>query len=158
MKPTRTMLALFVAAFVLPMTAVGQDEEASGENVVAASQKSAGELRRDLWKAEKDFFAMYNKLNDDNLYDVRCSKEVPTGSVIKTQTCRPKFLSRALKDGKIKKDADLQSDPEVANNIATFRKNMDSLIATNPELRSAAIALNEAQARLVADKERRANN
>ena len=99
MKLTRTILALFVTVLVLPTAAVGQDDEVI-ENIIVASQKSPGDLRRDLWRSEKDFYSIYNKLNDDSLYDVHCIKEAPTGSVIKSQIriCkrpRPRSIWRA---------------------------------------------------------------
>ena len=157
MKLTRTILALFATVLVLPMAAVGQDDEAT-ENIIVASQKSPGDLRRDLWRAERDFFSMYNKLNDDSLYDVHCTKEAPTGSVIKSHVCRPKFLHRALKDGKVNSATNLDTNSDIAGKDATFRKNLATLVAANPDLQTAAATLNEAHAQLTADGERRANN
>ena len=157
MKLTHTILALFVTGLVLPMAAVGQDEGVV-ENIVVASQKSPGDLRRDVSRSEKDFYSIYNRLNDDSLYDVYCTREAPTGSVIKSQVCRPKFLARAIKEGKVNYATDLDANPIIAGNIATFRKNLETLVAANPELQTAAATLNLTNARLMADKERRANN
>jgi hypothetical protein len=46
MKQTRTILALFIAVFALPMAAIGQDEQASNdeaiEDIVVVGQKSMG--------------------------------------------------------------------------------------------------------------------
>ena len=42
MKPTRTILALFVAVLALPMAAVGQDEEASTS--VAANDEAIDDI------------------------------------------------------------------------------------------------------------------
>lgn len=154
MKLTRSILALTVVVMTLPTVASGQGESAStqaDENIVLASQKSPRELRRDLWQAEKDFYAIYNRLNDDGLYDVRCSREAPTGSVIKIQTCRPKFLDRALREGEIKNAESLASNTEITEKMATFRENLEALVAENPELQSAATTLNLAHARLEAN-------
>jgi hypothetical protein len=166
MKLTRTILVLFATFLVLPMAAAGRDDASTeltpdndvSDNIVVASQKSLGDLRRDLWRAEKDFYSMYNELNDDNLYDVLCSTEIPTGTVLRSQVCRPKFLDRALKDGKIKNASNLESNPEIAHQIATFRKNLESLVAENGDLQAAAVALNLAHARLEAGSERKSNN
>ena len=89
MKPTRTILALFVAVLALPMAAIGQDEEASTE-IVVIGQKSLAEIRRDVFEAEEDFYALFNKLNDEKDYDVRCFYEKPTGTRIKNHVCRAK--------------------------------------------------------------------
>ena len=157
MKLTRTILALFVAVLVLPMAAVGQDDEVS-ENIVVASQKSSSDLRRDLWRSEKKFYSMYNKFNDDSLYDVRCVREAPTGSVIKSQVCRPRFLERAIREGKINYSTDLDSNSTLESQISTFRKNLETLVAANPDLKAAAATLNSAHDQVAADKERRDNN
>ena len=166
MKLIRTILVLFVTLLVLPIAAAGRDNVSTeltpdnevSDNIVVASQKSRGDLRRDLWRAEKEFYSIYNELNDDNLYDVQCSIEIPTGTVIRSQVCRPKFLDRALKDGKIKNASNLESNPEVAHQIATFRKNLETLVGEDRDLRAAAVTLNLAHARLEADSERKTNN
>jgi len=167
MKLTRTILALFVTALVSPMAAIGQDEDVStnvtsndevSENIVIASQNSPGDLRRNLRRSEKDFYSLYNKLNDDSLYDVRCTKEAPTGSVIRSQVCRPKFLEKAIREGKVNYATDLDSNSIIAGQIATFRKNLETLVAANSDLQTAAATLNLAHDQLTADSERKANN
>ncbi len=167
MKLTRTILALFVTVLVLPTVAVGQDEDVSTEvtsddevieNIVVASQKSPRELRRDVSRSEKDFYSIYNKLNDDSLYDVHCKREAPTGSVIMSQVCRPRFLDRAIREGKVNSATNMDSNSTIAGQIATFRKNLETLVAANPDLQTAAATLNLAHAQLTANTERRANN
>ena len=167
MKLTRTNLALIIAVLVLPTAALGQDEDVSTEvspngeateTIRVASNKSPGALRRDLWRAEKKFYSLYNKLNDDSLYDVSCTKDAPTGSVIPVQTCRPEFLDRAIREGEIKSGSNPNADPDLARKIATFRENMAVLISENPDLQSAVATLNSAHAQVEADKERRAKN
>ena len=158
MKLTHTLLALLVAVLALPMAAVGQDEEVSTENIVVASEKSLKGLRQDLWRSEDDFYSLYNKLNDDNLYDVRCVYEAPTGSRIKNQVCHPVFLSKAISRGAITRATNLDTNPVIADKMAKFREKLDTLIAANPELQATAVTYNTARARLMAQSERRANN
>ena len=167
MKLTHTLLALLVAVLALPMVAVGQDEEVSTEvasddeaieNIVVASQKSPKELRKDLWRSEDDFYSLYNKLNDDNLYDVRCVYEAPTGSRIKSQVCRPVFLSRAISRGDVTGATNLNTNPVIADKMAKFQEKLDTLIAANPELQATAVTYNTARVRFMAQSDRRANN
>jgi len=167
MKLTHTLLALLVAVLALPMAAVGQDEEVSTEvasddeaieNIVVASQKSLKGLRQDLWRSEDDFYSLYNKLNDDNLYDVRCVYKAPTGSRIKNQVCRPVFLSKAISRGDITSVTNLDTNPVIADKMAKFRQKLGTLIAANPELQATAVTYNTARARFMAQSERRANN
>jgi len=167
MKLTHTTLALFVAVLALPMSAVGQDEEVSSEatsadralgNTVLASRKTSAELRRDLDKSEAEFYSLYNKLNDDNLYDVRCRYEAPVGTRIKNHVCRPVFLSRAISSGDITRVTNLETNPVIADKMATYRKKMDVLIADNPELQAAVVTFSTARTQYMAQSEKGTNN
>lgn len=161
MKLTFSILALFVSvSFSTAAAAEDEDfsarvapEEEAAESIVVASQKSADELRRDFWRAERDFYSIYNTLNDDGRYDVRCTKEAPTGSVLKIQMCRPKFLDKAFREGRIINSEHLDPNSEIAGKIATFQQNLKTLVADNPDLQTAATTLNLAHARLDAVQE-----
>ncbi len=166
MKQTHTLLGLLVVVLALPMAAVGQDENVSTEvasddeaieNIVVAGQKSEAGLRRDLWQVEDDFYSLYSKLNDDNLYDVRCSNEAPTGSRIKTQVCRPEFLSRAISRGQINRMTNLDTSPVIAAKMTKFRQTLNTSIAANPELQAAAVTYNTARTRFIAQSEKSTN-
>ncbi len=152
MKLTQTFLVVAMA-LASPMAAFGEDDQAT-ENTVVVSQKSTAELRSELWKFEDEFYALYNKLNDDNLYDVRCTQEAPTGSRIKQQICRPVFLTRALSRGKIDRNTNLETNPAMASKFATYRQKMASLMAANQELQAAAARFSTARAEYMAQTER----
>ena len=86
------------------MAAAGQDEDASTGvasndeiivDTVVVGQKSKSEMRRDVFQAEEDFYSVYNKLNDDKEYDVRCFYEKRTGTNIKNHVCRARFVTKA---------------------------------------------------------------
>lgn len=166
MTPTRTISALIFAVLALPTAAVGQDEisretaadNAAIESSAAASQKSMADLREDVWQSEDDFYTLYNKLNDDSLYDVRCSNEAPIGSRIKTHVCRPVFLLRALSRGEINRMTNLEKNPAIAEKMARFREKLGTLIAANPELQAAADTFTSARALYMAQSESEASN
>lgn len=156
MELTHKILALFVAMLALPMAAVGQDGEAPTrlasvdqpiDNIVVSGQKSQAMLRQELWKAEDDFYSLYNSLNDDGLYDVRCVDEAPIGSRIKVQVCRPVFVSRAISDGDVINVTNLNTNPVIAGEMATYREKMNTLIAANPELKVAVTTFGTARGR-----------
>lgn len=151
---------LFVA--VLPMAAVGQDEEAStalasnaetiDDNVVV-DQKSLAELRRDAYKAEEEFYSVYNKLNDDKEYDVRCRYETPTGTRAKNHVCRARFVTNAYERharrnrNSLSRVANQDADPILVEKTAKFQEKLETLIAVNPELQEALGRYNTALAR-----------
>ena len=162
---------LFVAA--LPMAAVGQDEEASTgvtsndetiEDNVIVAQKSLAELRRDTFQAEEDFYALYNKLNDDKEYDVRCFYEKPTGTNIKNHVCRARFVTKAYERharrnrNDVTRIANQDASPVPAEKTARFQEIMETLIAANPELQAALVRYNTARAQFFAKRQENASN
>lgn len=163
MKPIRKYLPLFVAALVLPMAANGQDEEASNgdvvDNIVVVGEKSLAELRREVYQAEEDFYALYNKLNDDNEYDVRCFYETATGTHIENHVCRARFVSKAFSAHAARNRNDMSrvanqdSNPAFAAKTAKYQEKLETLIAANPELQEALIRYNTLRAQFVAQRE-----
>jgi len=167
MKPTRTTLALFVAVLAFPIAAAGKDGEASTtmasneetlDNIVVVSKKSASALRRDVFDAEDEFYALFNKLNDDNEYDVRCFYEIPTGSRLKNHICRAKFLSGAYASqaGRGRNNmtgvTDLSANPGIARKTAVYQEKMETLVAANPDLLAALVRFSTAQDLFMADR------
>jgi len=158
MKPTRTILALFIAVLALPMAAIGQDEEASTE-IAVIGQKSLAEIRRDVFQAEEDFYVLFNKLNDEKDYDVRCFYEKPTGTRIKNHVCRAKFVTKAFERharrnrNNLSSVANQGSDPVLAEKSAKYQEKMETLIAANPDLEAALIRYNTLRAEFMAKRE-----
>jgi hypothetical protein len=169
MKPTHTIWALFVAILAVPMAAVGQDEEASTElasgddaveDIVVLGQKSVAELRRDVFRSEEDFYSIYNKLNDDNEYDVSCFVETPTGTRIKNHVCRARFITNAYSEQAGRRRAtatrlaqNQDENPVIAEKTAKFQKKLETFVATDPELQAALVRYNTARARFKAEHE-----
>jgi hypothetical protein len=149
MKPTHSILALIVAVSALPMAAAGQADEAI-DDIVVTGQKSTAALRRDMIQAEDDFYAIYNKLNDDNEYDVRCRYESPTGQRKKYRVCRPKFFSKARNREDLTRGVDPNTDPVIAEKLEKLQEKMETLTAANPELQEAMARYNSVRAEFVA--------
>ena len=152
MRSSHTVLALVVAVMALPLAAFGQDDGVADE-IVVASQKSTAALRRDLDQAEDDFYSLYNELNDDNEYDIRCRREAPTGVRKKTKVCRPLFLSKDRGREDKTRSINLESDPIISAKLDKLQENLESLVAANPELQAAMVRYNKAQAQLTARTE-----
>lgn len=173
MKPTHTILALFATVLALPMAAIGQDEMASTglaendetiEDIVVVGQKSMADLRRDVFQAEEDFYSVYNELNDDPDYHVRCFYERTTGTRINNHVCRARFVSKAYSAHASRNRNDLtrvanqDANPVVAEKTAKFQEKMETLVAANPELMAAFVRYNEARAVYFAEREERGAN
>ncbi len=173
MKPIRTILALFVAVLALPMAAVGQDEEASTamasndetiDNIVVVGQKSLADMRRDVFQAEEDFYSVYNQLNDDKDYDVRCFYEKPTGTNIKNHVCRARFVTKAFERharrnrNNLSSVANQSADPIMAEKTAKYQVKLETLVAANPELQTALVRYTTLRAQFMAEREGIASN
>ena len=128
------------------------EEDADIDNIIVTGEKSVGELRRDLFKAEAEFYSLYNKLNDDNDYDVRCRMESVTGNRTKHQVCRPVFFSEARnRRENLNRAIDPATDPTLQTKLATLQEKVETLVASNPDLMVAMNNFNTARARLAAN-------
>jgi len=168
MKPNRTILALFIAVWALPMAAVGQAGESSTgatsnngtiDDTVVVGQKSISDLRRDVYQAEEDFYAVFNRLNDERDYNVRCFYEKATGTNIKNHVCRARFVTKAYSSHAARNGNDLSrvanqgNNPAMVQKTAKFQGKMETLIAANPELQEALIHYNTQRSQFVAQRE-----
>ena len=173
MKPTIKILALFIAVLALPMTALGQDGEASSwvasnnetiDDIVVVGKKSVAELRREIYKAEENFYSVFNKLNDESDYNVRCFYESPTGSHLKNHVCRARFVTKAYSShaarsgNKITRVANQNANPAFIEKTAKYEEKLQTLIAANPELQVALLRYSTARAEFTAQREEIANN
>ncbi len=173
MKPNRTILALFVALLALPLVAVGQGEEASNgvasndetvENSAVVSRKSKSSLRREVFEAEEDFYSIFNNLNDDKDFDVRCRYEKATGTNIKNHVCRARFVSKAFERharrnrNDMSRAANQSADPIFEAKTLEYQKRMEELMAANPELQAAFDRYNTARVQFTAHREENVRN
>lgn len=166
MKPTRKILALFIAVLTLPMAAQA-GETSTGttlssptiDNVVVIGQKSLAELRRDVYQAEEDYYEVFNSLNDEKDYNVRCFYEKASGTNIKNHVCRARFVTKAYSSHAARNGNDLSrvanqsANPEFARKTAKYQEKMETLIAEDEELRNALIHYNTLRSEFVAQRE-----
>lgn len=168
MKPTPMILAIVAAALAAPMAALGQDDAAGSrapaDEIVVVSQKSLAQLRRDTYEAEENFYDVYNKLNDDKEYDVRCFYEKPTGTNIKNHVCRAQFVTKAFERharrnrNNLSSVANQDSDPVLTEKMEIYQAKMEALISESPELQEAFTQYNTARVQFFAKREEIAAN
>ena len=171
MKTTRTTLALFIAVLALPMVALGEgvstgvaSNNEAIDNIVVVGHKSISEMRKDVFEAEEDFYAVFNKLNDEKDFTVRCNYEKATGTHIKNHVCRARFVTKAFSKHAARNGNDLSrvanqgSDPAFAEKTARYHEKVETLVAANPELLTAFLRYNDKRAQFFAEREEIANN
>lgn len=167
MKPTNSILALSVAILALPFTALAENtasDEQPIDDIVVVGKKSLGDLRRDVFEAEEDFYALFNQLNDEPDYNVRCFYEKATGTNIKNHVCRARFVSKAYSShaarngGDLSRVANQDVNPQFAAKTEQYQEKMETLVAENPNLMEALVRYNTVRAQFMAVREEKANN
>jgi hypothetical protein len=106
------MLALVPVGMCQTMSAV-ESEPASSETfeeIIVYGEKSLIHLRHKFYRAEESFFAMFNELNSDDMFDVDCDYVTFLGDRRKHHLCMPKFAKKAEADA----TAELLMDRRVA--------------------------------------------
>ncbi len=79
-------------------TSAAESEPASSETVeeiTVYGEKSLIRLRHEIYRAEASFFAAFNELNSDDLFDVNCDYVSFLGDRRRQHRCVPKFVKRA---------------------------------------------------------------
>jgi hypothetical protein len=159
MKPKHKILAAIVVAMAFPLAASAQDGKVDDE-VVVVGNKSISTLRKEVYEAEADFYALYNTLNDEPDFDVKCYYETATGTHVKNHVCRAKFIAdsyakHAARNGNDLSRVAAQTDPALTEKTAQFEEKLTDLVNTNAELQAAFLSYNEARATFFAAREAR---
>ncbi len=145
---SRMLLAPFVLAAMFTMSiAVGAQENASAnspsEEITVTEKKPIRQLRREMDIAEKSFFSMFNKINNDNDFDTKCRKQTTLGSRRKVQVCMPKYLRvyeaslTSGASGSMRWDTPFPTGSRMAAKRELMRKEIDRLLAVNENFRKA---------------------
>lgn len=131
----------FIACALLTLTLTAVDTNQA--TFAQESEKSTGELRKEAETAEKDVFAIFNDINSDDDFDVRCKKQKTLGSRRKVQVCTPKFQRRmestmsADQSGQGGWDWPAPPGSQMQIKKDAMRQEMSSLLATNEEFNAA---------------------
>ncbi len=99
---TGSVLVLAAALATLGQVVLAQDEtvEASEdmEEIVVYGEKSQIVLRNELYRAQEDFFDVFNSLNSRDEFDIGCDFLTPLGERRRYHVCAPKFAVKAEAD------------------------------------------------------------
>ncbi len=117
-------------------------------------------MRREVYKAEENFFDLFSSLNQDDEYDVRCYYEVPSFTHIRRHVCRAKFVidATSAESAPALGNVGAFSRPavyEIRRKKKIMRELMEALVAERPELLQALNDYTDKKQNLEAEKERR---
>ena len=140
---------------------VEQESSEPIEEIIVYGDKPLHALRREVYRAEEDFFAVFSSLNEDDQYDVRCFYEIPSFTHIRRHVCRANFVVDATS---------AESAPAFSEQVGAFsrpaalviqrkkermREIMEALVAEHPELLQALSEYTDKKQVLESEKERR---
>ena len=145
---------------IVSQTAAAETSEPI-EEIVVYGDKPLHALRREVYRAEENFFDKFSSINEDDQYDVRCFYEIPSFTHIRRHVCRANFVIEATS---------AESAPFFSEQVGAFsrpaafeidrkkerlRELMEAMIAENPELLQALIKYTDRKQTLEAEKEKR---
>ncbi len=128
-------MALLGALAVLPAQAA-EDEQVVIEDLTPA------QLREEIEKIQTEFYAVFNRHNEDDAFDVICQEFTPTGSNIPRTGCEPGFVTvrrgANANDYRLGTDELLTQDAlmrELQPQFAQLTEKMNALAATDQYFR-----------------------
>jgi hypothetical protein len=86
------LLVLPLSGLCQPVPVQTEKPSETIEEVIVLGYKSLIDLKHEMYRAEDTLYDLFNSLNTDDLFDVRCYKEVPTGSKIPWRVCRTNWF------------------------------------------------------------------
>ena len=93
------MSALVVIAVFLQQTSnaeeVGTEESETLEEIIVTAPRSLSSIRVAIVESEENVLDLFNSMNDDNDYDIRCGRETAVGTHIARRVCRPRYVESA---------------------------------------------------------------
>ncbi len=138
------LTALVVLAVFVQQTAIAQETAADSETleeIIVIAPQSLSSMRVAIVEAENDVLDLFNAMNDDNDYDIRCGRETTTGTHISRRVCRPRYAERLT--ARAEQDylaGNGYFDPfaEISYHDDILEEKMRTLFAEHPELTQAA--------------------
>jgi hypothetical protein len=140
---------------------VEQDTEETIDEITVYGDKPLYALRREVYRAETDFFELFSALNDDKEYDVRCYYEIPSFTHIRRHVCRAQFVvdATSAEAEMYRTEGPRRPMVRAASTIQRkekqLQKLMETLVAEHPELLHALNRYTEAKQTLESEKDRR---
>ena len=138
------LTALAVLAVFVQQAAIAQETAADSETleeIIVIAPQSLSSMRVAIVEAEDNVLDLFNAINDDRDYDIRCRRETALGTHIARRVCRPGYVSRL--EARAEQDflaGNGYFDPfaEIDYHDDILEEKMRTLFAENPELNQAA--------------------
>lgn len=146
-------------SIVLPLNAVGQENEVAAkgsasepEEITVTGKRPLFQVRQELWSAEKAAYDLFNQFNDEARFKIHCHLHEPTGTRIRTQVCTPEFQLRATREhaqnyfNSFGQFAPMEM--QIASQLPAYRRKIREVAEKHPEFLQAVIRYSEVRERI----------
>lgn len=93
MKMWKAVSGNFVTIFLTSML-MASSTHAAEEQQIVIEDLSVPQLRAEIEKIQNEYYAVFNRLNENDEFDIVCQKFTPTGSNIPQVGCEPTFVTK----------------------------------------------------------------
>lgn len=150
--------SFILCVVLLPLELTTAAEEQPEEIVIIGGEMDVFKLEKQVFEAEKNLYAAFSELNEDEDYDVECKRVEPTGTRLSQTLCRPNYINELL----VEYGTDPMNIPqgEIVRRKEELQRLMMKFLEENMEFRQVALIhgrlkqrLKEVQAQEVQAKE-----
>ena len=172
-RPQRAVSALLAAISALSLQATAQNSEERAEEpieeITVVGEKTLLNLKFAAYRAEEDFFELFNELNEKDEFDVFCDNESNTYSRVKRRRCWSPF-EREIEEDAIRDMVGASGQlgggtrmlPRNEGLIRAKRKQqaemLQQMVLENPELQKLYHRYGQANIEFYGERERRCAN
>jgi hypothetical protein len=93
------LIASLLASCLMSMSSLAAQQpapEPAAEEIIITGQRSILKLRQQLSEAEDVMYEVFNEINTDDIYDIRCSVQYRYHSHLKEKRCVPRYALDAM--------------------------------------------------------------
>jgi hypothetical protein len=146
-------LALILSAFMVAICSLPARADGNGDPqnqiLIEARKERLRELTHDVAKSEDAFFDAYNRINTKRQFDVHCSVETATGTLISKRVCKPRFVVTArqneassvmesmiaLVDGRIEPPHGESANQAINDQMRDYKEHLLEVVRNDENLR-----------------------
>ena len=94
-------------------------------------------MRAEILEVQNNAIDLFNAINSDDDFDIRCRRETPLGSYIPRRNCRPRFVDRIESSATqiyLQGNGYFSPRAEIRHHQQLLEEHMRTLIEENPQL------------------------
>ncbi len=160
------LVAVVLCPVLLQQAAIAQEAEADTnaekseplEEIIVVAPRTLRSMRVEIRRAEDNVLSLFNAMNDDNDYDIRCRQETPLGTNIPARICNPRFVDRLIgRETQLFLRTGVYAEPvgEIRQHQEILNEMMRTMAEENSELRDEMLLFYQLKTRYDAEREER---